>query len=62
MEAPEQIRKRGWPKGKPRAEKKDDVYDLKMEFAKSLGYATLSEAFAGITKFEFEIQFNKSSK
>lgn len=38
----------------------NDVFIQKLEFAKSLGYETISAALAEIDKYEFEKQFSKS--
>lgn len=48
------------PKKLGRRPADNDVFIQKLEFAKSLGYETISAALADIDKYEFEKRFSKS--
>lgn len=48
------------PKKLGRRPADNDVFIQKLEFAKSLGYETISAALAEIDKYQFEKQFSKS--
>lgn len=46
----------------PRYTPKEDGYEKRLAFARTLGYTSLAEAFAHVNKWDFKKQYEQAQK